>query len=43
MDKYKLLGGDIMSHRLDNYGVNPQGKLVLLDYGLDDKVWDKYY
>ena len=43
MDKYKLLGGDIMSHRLDNYGVNPQGKLVLLDYGLDDKVWDMYY
>lgn len=43
MDKYDLLGGDIMSHRLDNYGVNPQGKLVLLDYGLDDKVWDKYY
>lgn len=43
MDKYKLLGGDIMSHRLDNYGVNPQGKLVLLDYGLDDKVWNKYY
>lgn len=43
MDKYDLLGGDIMSHRLDNYGVNPQGKLVLLDYGLDGKVWDKYY
>lgn len=43
MDKYKLLAGDIMSHRLDNYGVNPQGKLVLLDYGLDDKVWNKYY
>jgi hypothetical protein len=43
MAKYDLLGGDIMSHRLDNYGVNPQGKLVLLDYGLDGKVWDKYY
>lgn len=43
MDKYDLLGGDIMSHRLDNYGVNPQGKLVLLDYGLDNKVWKKYY
>lgn len=43
MDKYDLLGGDIMSHRLDNYGINPKGKLVLLDYGLDDKVWKKYY
>ena len=43
MDKYDLLGGDIMSHRLDNYGINPKGELVLVDYGLNGKVWDKYY
>lgn len=43
MAKYDLLGGDIMSHRLENYGVNPKGELVLIDYGLDGKVWDKYY
>lgn len=43
MAKYDLLGGDIMSHRLDNYGINPNGELVLVDYGLDGKVWDKYY
>jgi len=43
MAKYDLLGGDVMSHRIDNYGINPKGKLVLLDYGLDGKVWDKYY
>ena len=27
----------------DQLGVNKTGKIVLLDYGMNQKVWDKYY
>lgn len=27
----------------DQLGVNKAGKIILLDYGMNQKVWDKYY
>ena len=41
--KNDMAVGDLMSHRMANYGINPKGKLVITDAGLNEKVWEKYY
>ena len=41
--KNDMAVGDLMSHRMANYGINPKGKLVIVDAGLTEKVWENYY
>lgn len=41
--KNDMAVGDLMSHRMANYGINPKGKLVIVDAGLTEKVWQNYY
>ena len=41
--KNDMAVGDLMSHRMANYGINPKGKLVIVDAGLNEKVWENYY
>lgn len=41
--KNDMAVGDLMSHRMANYGINPKGKLVITDAGLNETVWEKYY
>lgn len=38
-----LQPGDLMTHRMINYGINPRGKLVIVDAGLNEKVYRDYY
>lgn len=38
-----LQPGDLMTHRMVNYGINPRGKLVIVDAGLNEKVYRDYY
>ena len=38
-----LQPGDLMTHRMVNYGINPKGKLVIIDAGLNEKVYRDYY
>ena len=38
-----LQPGDLMTHRMINYGINPRGKLVIVDAGLNEKVYNDYY
>lgn len=39
--KHDLLPGDI--DKIEHWGKTPDGRVVLLDYGLTNKVWDTYY
>lgn len=41
--KNDMAVGDLMSHRMANYGINPKGKLVIVDAGLNEKAWENYY
>ena len=41
--KNDMAVGDLMSHRMANYGINSKGKLVIVDAGLNEKVWENYY
>lgn len=41
--KNDMAVGDLMSHRMANYGINLKGKLVIVDAGLTEKVWSNYY
>ncbi len=41
MQDYGLPHGDL--RRLSTYGVNPQGDIVIVDYGLTDDVYKQHY
>jgi hypothetical protein len=40
-EQFDFMFGDI--YRVENWGKNKHGKIVLLDYGLNDEIQSKYY
>jgi len=40
-DQFNFMFGDI--YRIENWGKNRNGEIVLLDYGLDERIQTKYY
>ena len=48
MSVQEYIGGEMLTGvgdlcRLSSWGINSDGHFILIDYGLDDDVWEQYY